>query len=66
MTKSNEYLYGVGVVVPDIPEDVIKTRIRLLNNNLEEILKEGYLERDRAHMNDIIKALSYWANIQEH
>jgi len=36
--KTNEYLYGKDVEVPEIPPEVKMRRIELLNEKLEELL----------------------------
>ena len=65
MAKSNEYLYGEGVKVPEIPADVIVRRIELLKENLEELLEHSYYTRDGQRINDILAAIKFWETINE-
>ena len=60
---TNEYLYGKGIEVPEIPKDVIDKRIELLNNHLEKQLDVSYQERDLKLVGQILKALRFWRNI---
>jgi len=63
MKKSNEYLYGEDIEVPEIPQEIVVRRIELLNEHLEEILAEPYFSREAFRCNAVIKALSFWENI---
>ena len=65
MKHSNDYLYGEGVEIPDIPADVIARRLAALSDNLEEILNHSYYTRDQTRVNAILKALKFWETIQE-
>ena len=62
--KSNEYLYGVEEV-PDIPREIIVRRIELLEDNLEELLKVDYRERNGKRVRDIRNAIMFWETINE-
>lgn len=55
-----EYLYGVDVIVPDIPKNVIDERVVLLNSNLTKLLSVGYLKRDQVRVNAVLKAINFW------
>jgi hypothetical protein len=61
--KTDEYLYGKEVEVPEVPADIIVRRIELLNENLEELLKEDYRTRDTARVTAIVRAITFWENI---
>jgi len=61
--KTTSYLYGLNNKPLDIPQDVINNRIKLLNDNLNKILKHNYLERDTKRMNDVLKAIEFWNSI---
>ncbi len=58
--KTNEYLYGKDIEVPEIPRDIIIRRLELLNDNLEEILKVHYHARDTVRQRDIQSAINFW------
>ena len=60
----NEYLYGSGVVVPKIPEDVINIRLELLNSSLSKILDHSYHIRDNDRVAAILKAIDFWSKIK--
>ena len=58
--KSNEYLYGSDVEVPEFPQDVIMRRIELLNDNLRELLEHSYYTRDNDRVAAVLKAIDFW------
>ena len=60
---TNEYLYGEDIEVPNIPEDIINRRIKLLNRHLKRLLDVSYRERDLKRVSDILKAIKYWETI---
>lgn len=62
---TDEYLYGVEAEVPEVPSEVIVRRVELLKENLEELLDQSYHTRDGKRCNDIIKAISFWENINK-
>ncbi len=62
--KKQEYLYG-DVEVCTIPEDVIMRRVEALKDHLDELLKIDYSARDFNRVNNIVKAISFWENINE-
>jgi len=61
--KTNEYLYGSGVIVPEIPTEVIEGRIKLLDTQLRELQAVHYLLRNRTRVREIIEAMNFWRNI---
>lgn len=61
--KTNEYLYGVGVTIKPIPEEVVSERIQLLNKNLELLLTVHYMEQDTDRIRAITRAIFFWENI---
>jgi hypothetical protein len=58
-----EYLYGTGVIPPEIPKASIHKRIELLDENLKRVLDVDYLNRDGTRANAIMKAKRFWQNI---
>jgi len=62
--KNNYYLYG-DATVPEIPKEVVKVRIELLKSNLATVLAVSYAIRDSNRVNDIVKAIKFWENINE-
>jgi hypothetical protein len=62
MKKTNKYLYGDNTP-PKIPEAIIRERVRLLNLELENQLKEHPMKRDSERCNAIIKAIKFWTHI---
>ena len=60
---TNEYLYGKDVEVPEIPEDIIKRRIELLEEHLARLLEHSYHTRDGDHVNAVLKAIKFWNNL---
>ncbi len=65
MPRTNEYLYGEGVEVPEIPQDIIMRRVETLKENLSVLLDQSYYTRDSARCNTIIKAIEFWEKINE-
>ena len=63
--KTNARLYGEGVVVEPIPQDVIDKRVELLNIQLTKELDVHYTKRDSGRANDIIKAIKFWQEINK-
>ena len=60
--KTNNYLYGIEDI-PEVPEYVIMRRVEILRDNLQVILDESFQTRDGNRANAIIKAISFWSNI---
>jgi hypothetical protein len=60
-----EYLYGVGVDVPSIPEAIILKRIELLDKHIGSIFEVPFMERDNERLNAVIKAKNFWLKINE-
>ena len=65
MPMSNEYLYGIEVEVPEIPAELIVRRLELLNENMEELLKEDFRTRDLTRTKAVFEAIRFWENINE-
>ncbi len=63
--RTNEYLYGADVEVPEIPAEITVRRVEALNDNLTELLKVHYFVRDNARVDAILKAIEFWENINE-
>ena len=61
--KTNAYLYGEDVEVPEIPQEIVVKRIEALNYNLEKLQNVHYLERDMERIRAVIKAIRFWLNI---
>jgi len=59
----NNYLYNT-TNVPTIPEEVINTRIELLNANLTKLLAEPWQTRNAKRVSAVLKAISFWRNLQ--
>ena len=57
--KSNKYLYGEQVP-PPIPREVIHERIAILNDELFEINKVSYKDRDDKRRNALVNAIKFW------
>jgi hypothetical protein len=60
--KSTDYLYGEEVP-QGIPQEVIQDRIHKLDLNLTKLLKVDFLNRDEMRVNAILKAKTFWENI---
>jgi len=63
--KKTEYLYGEGVHVEPIPQEVIDYRIKMLNFHLTKLLEVDMMERDSARINAVLKAIDFWRDINE-
>ena len=63
--KTNEYLYGDGVEVPEIPAEIKMRRIELLNEKLDELLEIPHHKRNGIRVNAIIRAIEFWENIDK-
>ena len=61
---TNMWLYGTEDV-PSIPEDVVAERLELLQHQLFLLNNEDYNLRDLEKRNAVIKAISFWENINE-
>jgi hypothetical protein len=62
--KTNEWLYGQDVDVPEIPAYVITRRIELLKEHLEELLETSYKKREFSRVRDVLKAIDFWEDIR--
>ena len=60
----NAYLYGDNGV-PEIPQEIIEERLKLLDLMLSELLEIHYLKRDSKRINDILSALKFWNGINK-
>ena len=65
MKKTNEYLYGEGVEVPLIPQEIVEARVIALQKHLSKLLDHSYYTRNGKRCNDIIHAISFWENINK-
>lgn len=63
--SQQEYLYGKDVKVPKVPQSLINKRVELLNKNLGELLDVSWRVRDASRVNRIVKAISFWQNINK-
>ena len=66
MSLSSDYLYGKDVEVPDIPDDVIFSRVSLLREHLSKLNKIPFAERtydDIKQTNDVSKAIRFWNDL---
>ena len=64
MLKSNMYLYGVDEV-PEIPQTVVVQRLVLLQGELKKLLDVHWLKRDATRCNAVLKAISFWQQIND-
>jgi len=62
---TNTYLYGEGVEVPTISQELIDKRVSLLNGNLQKLLAVDYTVRDTVRINKIISAIRFWTHIND-
>ncbi len=58
-----EYLYGEDIEIPAIPQEIIMRRIEILKDHLTEQLEHSYYTRDNSRVSAILKAISFWENI---
>lgn len=65
MKKSNEYLYGEDIEVPELPQEFVMRRVELLNEHLTELLEVHYDSRDGKRCNDVMKAIDFWSSIND-
>lgn len=63
--KTNNYLYGDDVEVPEIPADVIMRRVELLKDNLEELYDVPMESRDNYRIRAVTKARDFWRDINK-
>ena len=63
--KTNEYLYGEGVEVPEIPAEIKVRRIELLNERLNELLEVPYHMRNSIRVKAVMCAIEFWENIDK-
>lgn len=62
--RSNDYLYGEGVVVLPVPPEVANKRIELLRANLRRLMDVHFSERDVQRINAVCKAIEYWEKMK--
>lgn len=63
--KNNEYLYGEGIEIPNIPKDIANNRIDKLYEHLNKRLDVFYPERDNRRINDIMEAIKFWKKLRD-
>ena len=66
MSLSSDYLYGKDVVVPDIPDDVIFSRVSLLREHLSKLNRIPFAERtydDIKQTNAVSKGIKFWNDL---
>jgi len=49
-----EYLYGVGVEIAKVPEDIIMRRVEDLSDTLGEVLEHSFHTRDKRRVEEIL------------
>ena len=64
--KTNEYLYGEDVEVPEIPAEIIMRRVEALKEHQEELWDVDKLKRDTQRCNEVDKAIKFWETINDH
>ena len=62
--KTNSYLYGDNEV-PEIDPLVIARRVSLLDDMIDELNDVHYMVRDDVRINAILRAKSFWLNINK-
>lgn len=65
MVSQEEYLYGIGCEIEPIPAEITVRRVELIDDVIEEIQNQNYLERDMARMNSCLKAKKHWQSLGE-
>ena len=66
MSLSSDYLYGKDVVVPDIPDGVISSRVLLLKKHQSKLNKIPFAERtydDIKQAGAVSKAIKFWSDL---
>jgi len=63
--KTNNYLYGKEIEVPEIPNDIVMRRVELLKEHLSELLDQSYHTRDACRVSRVLKAIDFWTRIQK-
>ena len=63
--KTNHFLYGKDVEIPDIPEDIVMRRVELLKEHQDILLAVDPMERETYRLHSVGKAISYWQNINK-
>jgi len=59
---NNMYLYNTQLI-PEIPQDVIDGRLRLLDEHLSILLDVEMMKRDDKRVAAVLKAVSFWGSI---
>ncbi len=59
---NNLYLYNTQLI-PEIPQDVIDGRLRLLDEHLTILLDVEMMKRDDKRVAAVLKAVSFWSSI---
>jgi hypothetical protein len=63
--KSNERLYGKGIVVPPINKEDANMRISLLNDRLTGLVAVHYMNQDSNLIREVTEAISFWKKLKE-
>jgi len=63
--KNNERLYGEGIEVPEIPEEIIMRRVELLNDHLSELISIDYMDRETRRIDEVLNAVNFWLKINK-
>ena len=63
--KDNSWLYGEGIDPPDIPQEIVEARLKLLGLHLEELLDHSYHTRDNVRVSGVLKAIGFWESINK-
>jgi len=61
--KTNDYLYGKEIEVPDIPAELVVRRVELLKENLDELMSVDYRIRDTERTTAIFNAIKFWEEL---
>ncbi|HID92536.1 MAG TPA: hypothetical protein EYP60_00435 [bacterium (Candidatus Stahlbacteria)] len=63
--RTNTELYGKGVVVPNVPDNVANFRIQLLKENLRILVYHThYKNQDNALIKDVQEAIDFWNKLK--
>jgi len=61
--SKQDYLYGVGAEVEEIPAELIARRVEILKENLEILYDAHYMVRDEERIRAVHKAITFWQEI---
>jgi len=62
--KLNSRLYGTHEV-PKIPQSIIDSRIAILKKEIKKENKAHFLYRDLARIDEMVRAINFWSNIND-